>query len=55
MSKKPPTKQIVMKAKSLTDDLNQREWKSIKFQAWAMYQQYQKKHALVAWRLQNSK
>lgn len=51
MSKKPPTKQMVLKAKSKTDDLNEREWKSIKFQAWAMFQQ-EKKNALVASKLQ---
>lgn len=31
-------KQIVLKAKSKTDDLNKRKWKSIKFHAWAMFQ-----------------
>lgn len=52
MSKKPPTKQIVLIAKSKTDDLNEREWKSIKFQAWAMYQQEKRKTAIVAHRIQ---
>lgn len=36
--KKPTKKQIVLKAKSKTDDLNKRKWKSIKFHAWAMFQ-----------------
>jgi hypothetical protein len=47
IAKKPPTKEIVLLAQTKTEDLKT----SVKFQAWAMYQQEKRKNAIIACRL----
>ena len=42
-NRKPPTKTEVLKAQAIEPELSGRNWKAIKYQAWAIHKQLKKK------------
>lgn len=55
ISRKPPTKAEVLKAQAKMPELSNRNWKSIKFQTWAIFKQLQKKREQLTSKLLNAK